>query len=190
MHKLFSISLYFVSFLPLWISVLFIDILSIVEKQTDIRTECISIFCILIVMFVSVIVIYHDLHKHGREGSKSHTIKTAREEKSITAEFLLSYILPLFAFDFTLWNQVVLFLIFFTTLGFLCIRHNYYSVNIVLEIVGYRFFRCNMCNSDNVKTKQLIISKQRLNELIGTDIYVVALNNDYGLDVGKNTKPQ
>lgn len=141
-------------------------------------------------MFVSVIVIYHDLHKHGREGSKSHTIKTAREEKSITAEFLLSYILPLFAFDFTLWNQVVLFLIFFTTLGFLCIRHNYYSVNIVLEIVGYRFFRCNMCNSDNVKTKQLIISKQRLNELIGTDIYVVALNNDYGLDVGKNTKPQ
>lgn len=101
---------------------------------------------------------------------------------------MLSYILPLFAFDFTLWNQVVLFLVFFVTLGYLCVRHNYYSVNIVLEIVGYRFFQCNMCNSDNVTTERLIISKQRLNELVGTDIYVTALNNEYNLDVSKNTK--
>lgn len=76
----------------------------------------------------------------------------------------------------------------FATLGFLCIRHNYYSVNIVLEIAGYRFFRCVMSNSDNVETEQLVMSKQRLNELIGTDIYVAALNNDYALDVSKNAK--
>lgn len=112
------------------------------------------------------------------------------EEKSITAEYLLSYILPLFAFDFTLWNQVVLFLVFFLTLGFLCIRHNYYSVNIVLEAAGYRLFQCSLANSDNVKTDQLMISKQRLNELVGTDIYVLPLNNDYGLDVSANCKFQ
>ena len=29
------------------------------------------------------------------------------------------------------------------------------------------------------------MSKQRLNELIGTDIYVIALNNEYRLDVSK-----
>ena len=46
---------------------------------------------------------------HGKEGSSKQTIKVAREEKSIAAEFLLSCILPLFAFDFTLWNQAVLF---------------------------------------------------------------------------------
>ncbi len=45
-----------------------------------------------------------------------------------------------------------------------------------------------MCNSDNVTTERLIISKQRLNELVGTDIYVTALNNEYNLDVSKNTK--
>ena len=54
--------------------------------------------------------------------------------------------------------------------------------------MGYRFFQCNMCNSDNVTTERLIISKQRLNELVGTDIYVTALNNEYNLDVSKNTK--
>lgn len=188
MFKLFSFSLYFVSFLPLWVSVLFIDILSIAENQTETRTEYISICCILIVLFISIVIIYHELRKHGKEGSRRQTIKAVREEKSITAEFLLSYILPLFAFDFTLWNQVVLFLVFFATLGFLCIRHNYYSVNIVLEIAGYRFFRCVMSNSDNVETEQLVMSKQRLNELIGTDIYVAALNNDYVLDVSKNAK--
>ena len=188
MFRLFSISLYFVSFLPLWVSVIFVDILSIMENSTDKGTEYTSICCILIMMLISCTVIYHEMHKHGRTGSSKQTIKCAREQKAITAEFLLSYILPLFAFDFTLWNQVVLFLVFFVTLGYLCVRHNYYSVNIVFEIVGYRFFQCNMCNSDNVTTERLIISKQRLNELVGTDIYVTALNNEYNLDVSKNTK--
>lgn len=45
-----------------------------------------------------------------------------------------------------------------------------------------------MCNAENVKTERLIISKQRLNELVGTDIYVATLNNKYNLDVSKNTK--
>lgn len=72
-------------------------------------------------MLISCTVIYHEMHKHGREGSSKQTIKCAREKKAITAEFLLSYILPLFAFDFTLWNQVVLFLVFFVTLGYLCV---------------------------------------------------------------------
>lgn len=58
------------------------------------------------------------------------------------AEYLLSYILPLFAFDFTVWNGVVLFLIFFTILGFLCIKHNYFSVNIILEMAEFRFYNC------------------------------------------------
>ena len=37
------------------------------------------------------------------------TINDAKESKTITAEFLLSYILPLFAFDFTQWDEVVKF---------------------------------------------------------------------------------
>lgn len=183
MSKLFSFSLYFVSFLPLWISVIFIDVFSIIENADNRGTEFISIFSILIVFLFSIIIIYQNLGKRGKEGAKKQTIKSAKEEKSITAEFLLSYILPLFAFDFTLWKQVVLFLVFFVTLGILCVRHNYYSVNIVLEAAGYRFFQCSLVNSDNVKTDRFIISKQRLNEMVETEIYVSVLNNDYGLEV-------
>ncbi len=80
----------------------FVDILSIMENSTDKGTEYTSICCILIMMLISCTVIYHEMHKHGRKGSSKQTIKCAREQKAITAEFLLSYILPLFAFDFTL----------------------------------------------------------------------------------------
>ncbi|MBQ1502206.1 MAG: hypothetical protein IIZ45_06305, partial [Firmicutes bacterium] len=37
------------------------------------------------------------------EGTTPHKVLSATEEKTITAEYLLSYILPLFAFDFTQW---------------------------------------------------------------------------------------
>lgn len=183
MSRLFTVSLYFMSFLPLWISVVFEDIMSIVEKEKYIRTECISIGCILAGMLVSMVVVYCQIHKQGKEGSKKYTIKFVREEKTITAEFLLSYILPLFAFNFTLWKQTVLFLVFFLSFGYLCVKHNYYSINIVLELAGYRFYRCELSDSDGVETEEIIMSRQRLNELVGTAAYVAKLNNDYGIDV-------
>jgi len=34
-----------------------------------------------------------------------------------------------------------------------------------------------------VETEELIMSRQRLNELVGTAAYAAKLNNDYGIDV-------
>ena len=136
MSKLFSLSLYHTSLFPLWISILFIDFKSILEK-------------------------------------------------SITAEYLLSYILPLLAFDFTRWDQTVLFLIFYMTLGFLCIRHNFFSVNIMPELSQFKFYNCELVNEDGRKTKQTVISKRQLSECLGETIYLRSLNNEYKLDVKK-----
>lgn len=183
MSKLLFASMYFTSFIPLWVSVMLMDIWSIMEKQENQGTEYITIICIIIAMVISSGIIYYGLHRCGKEGSSRKIIKTAKEEKSITAEFLLAYILPLFAFDFTVYKQVVLFLIFFITFGYLCIKHNYYCVNILLELAGYRIFRCDVLNKDEMVTEQLIMSKQRLNDLVGMDIYVMPLNNEYQLDV-------
>lgn len=186
MFKLFSMSLYFASFLPLWLSVIFIDMLSIIESDKCNTTEYIGIGCILAGILISTIIIFYELHKYRKRNAKKQTIKMATEEKTITTEYLLSYILPLFAFDFTVWHQVILFLVFFLTFGYLCIRHNHFSVNILLEIMNYRFYQCILENSDNIKTEQTVMSRQRLNGLVGQDIYVSAINNDYSLDVGKD----
>ena len=77
--------------------------------------------------------------------------------------YLISYILPLFAFDFTLWDEVVEFMIFFIVLGFLCIYHNNFSVNIILELLQYRFYECSLLNADNIEVEKVIISKDYKN---------------------------
>ena len=117
MSKIFSLCLYHTSFAPLWISILFIDIKSCIENPSNRWTEYISIGCILISCLIALIVLLAALCANGKEGTTPVKIVTATEEKSITAEYLLSYILPLFAFDFTQWSQVILFLIFYLTLS-------------------------------------------------------------------------
>ena len=120
-----SFSMFFLSFAPLWVSILFIDIKSIIENQTEIVTEKYSVLFILILAIISLVILMISFNKQNKNGAQEFTIESVEEEKTITAEYLLSYILPLFAFDFTIWHQVVLFLIFFFVLAFLCIRHNY-----------------------------------------------------------------
>ena len=188
MLRFFSVSLYFLSFIPLWISIVFLDVLSIIENKTSCITEYISIGCILIATAFSTAVIIYEIHGQGKEGAKEGILESVKEEKTITAEYLLSYILPLFAFDFTLWSQVVLFLIFFMTLGFLFLRHNYYCVNIVLELAGYRFYQCSIKGYDGKEFQKIIISRQHLNSLKGNAIFVAMLNNDFGLDVSDKNK--
>lgn len=183
MSKIFSLCLYHTSFAPLWISILFIDIKSCIENPSNRWTEYISIGCILISCLISLIVLSAALRTNGKEGTTPHKVISATEEKSITAEYLLSYILPLFTFDFTQWSQVVLFLIFYLTLGFLCIHHNYLSVNIILEIANFRFYICMLENEDGQKSEQRILSHRRLNGCIGNILYLKSLNNEYKLDI-------
>ncbi len=142
-------------------------------------TELISIGCILISCLIALTVLMVALCTNGKEGSTPHKVISATEEKTITAEYLLSYILPLFAFDFTQWSQVVLFLIFYLTLGFLCIRHNYFSVNIILEVANFRFYYCTIENEDGRR----ILSHRRLNGCVGETLYLKFLNNEYKLDI-------
>ena len=178
-----SLSMFFLSFAPLWISILFLDIKSIIENETPLCTEWISICVIAGASLLSVIILFCSLRVKNRAGIQKYRLTHVEEQKSITAEYLLSYILPLFAFDFTLWDQVVLFLVYFLTLGYLCIKHNQLSVNIVLELFHYRFYLCEMKNEDQIPVTKYIISREKLinhkNHIISTR----PLNNEYSLDL-------
>lgn len=183
MSRIFSLSLYHTSFAPLWISILFIDIKSCTENQSNRWTEIISISCILISCLIALTVLMVALCTNGKEGAAPHKVISATEEKTVTAEYLLSYILPLFAFDFTQWSQVVLFLIFYLTLGFLCIRHNYFSGNIILEVANFHFCFCTIENEDRKILEQRILSHRRLNGCVGETLYLKSLNNEYKLHI-------
>lgn len=185
MSKLVLICLFFTSFLPLWISVLFIDIKSYIENSENLWTEKISISIILIASLISLVALLFTFRKNSKEGSTKVVIKDATDDKTITSEYLLSYILPLFAFDFTKWDQVVLFLIFFVILGFLCIRHNYFSINVCLEIFNYKMFTCKLENEDKSVVQTKVISHRKLNAHKGEYIYCKSLNNEIKWDIEK-----
>lgn len=177
-----SFSMYFLSFVPLWITVLFIDIKSLIDRGGDNWTEIISVSGILSGLLISLIILFAKFFVIDDE-KYMFTIQEAKESKTITAEFLLSYILPLFAFDFTRWDEVVKFLIFFLIFGYLCIRHNNFSVNIILELMHYRMYDCSLMNADGKVVDRTIISKNILSTSKGKDIEVKILNNEYYLDL-------
>ena len=183
MSKLLLSSLYFTSFIPLWVSILFIDFKSLFDNNDNTWTERISISIILLIGLVSIGIVLLAFTTNSKEGVSMHVIKDVTEDKTITSEYLLSYILPLFAFDFTKWDQVILFLVFFVTLGFLCISHNHFSVNVLLELFKFRIFTCELENEDKVVIQSKIISNRLLNEHKGEDIYLKSLNNEIKLDI-------
>ena len=182
MSILVSYSMYFLSFIPLWFAVLFIDIKSLVEGGGYKWTEIISISGILLGVLISLIILFVKFFFLDDE-KYVLTIQDAKECKNITAEFLLSYILPMFAFDFTQWDEVVKFLIFFLIFGYLCIRHNNFSVNIVLESMHYRMYECRLMNADGKEVERTVISKDILSARKGKDIKGKILNNEYYLDL-------
>ena len=98
---------FFMSFVPLWISILFIDVKSIVTGG-EIRTEVISIIIIVTHAFISGYILWNELRPKQRSGVKMFIglYPGLRRKILFQPKYLLSYILPLFAFDFTQWDQV------------------------------------------------------------------------------------
>lgn len=183
MSKIVSFCMFFLSFTPLWVSIIFVDLKSILDGSANIGTEIISLILIISVELISLVVLWITFSDRSCKDIQSCTLIYAKEEKTITSEFLLSYILPLFAFNFTVWNEVILFLIFFAVFTFLCIYHNHFSVNIILDLVGYRFYCCVLQNEDHVKFNKTVISKKVLSTYASSEIQITPINNEYCLHV-------
>ena len=148
-------------------------------------TERISIDLIAVGYIISIPNMLITLIKIGKEGSERYTIKEVHEQKTAAMEYLLSFILPMFAFDFTQWNQVVLFLIYFAVVGFLCFKHNLLVANIILEVAGYRFYRIVASKDYNVRVERNVITRAGLVNMKEEEVYLVPMNDDWYYDVSK-----
>ena len=65
--------MFFLSFCPLWLSVLFIDIKSICEGNTNIWTEIISVSLVLSVSVISLIVLLCELNPRNTSGQQEYS---------------------------------------------------------------------------------------------------------------------
>ena len=180
---MFQFSMYFLSFAPLWACVILKDIFSIfIDKSESIGTEIISIPTIFIIFLISIVVMKRRLNIKDKRNSQKYDISECKEEKLLTAEFLFTFILPLFAFDFTKWQDVVLFTVFFCVFFWLCKTHNYFCVNIVLDVFRYRIYDCKLVNDDDVEIEAKVITKRLLVRCMDNRMQARGLNNDYLFD--------
>lgn len=206
---MFEKSMFFLSFLPLWLSIIIIEGVSVWRGTEHWWTELLSTAAIFIVLIICGIYAYRWIRKEDTEEEKQnlgdYIIVRAKEERFAAVEFMMSYVFPLFAFDFTKWDGVLLFLIFFCCFGFLVIRHRIYCTNLVMEKLGYRSFECELKTyndndqadeseetDDSVITKW-IVSRQWLEGEEGERIQTRRINNDYEYHLGpgavkKNSK--
>lgn len=181
MTKISSMCLYYISFTPLWFAILFIDIKNIINQDANLGTEILSVLLIVIVFIISFFIIKSFINDKRKSGIEKFEIQEIEVPKDIAIEYFLAYVLPLFAFDFTLWNQTIIFLIFYISLGFLCIKHNYFTANIVLEVLKYNFYKCALKNIDGVSIEKYVISKSKL--IKGNEIYLRSINNEYMIEI-------
>ena len=98
MSKGLYLALCYMSFLPLWISILFIDIKSVVfDKNERYITEYISIIVIVLNLIICLIYAFFMLKSINRsEDAMHYTIKSVKENKESIPNYLVTYILPLF----------------------------------------------------------------------------------------------
>jgi hypothetical protein len=186
MWSKFKWDMFVTSFIPLWISIIIFDTWDIVynvitafpkEGKLIDRLFCFaknnvipftSIIIIFVVVMVSVRGISSFLKE--RECSKqnpSGTIKKVKKANKLSSEFLLAYILPLIAFDFSNLKSIALFVVYFAILAFLCIRNNNIYTNIFLEFKRYRIYLCDIerpmpGDKTTIYYDSLIISKDDL----------------------------
>lgn len=181
----FKWDMFITSFIPLWVSILFTDIWNLVVnflESWDSKlgfwkniSQCIcsnlllviSILVIIIIVVVSILGANSFIKKLNNSTNISRgKIINARKANKLSSEFLLAYILPMIAFEFDELKSVILFLIYFAVLAFLCIRNNNIYTNILLEFKGYKMYNCDIecvvLNRTKVYSDSIIISPEDL----------------------------
>ena len=156
MWRKFKWDMFVTSFIPLWVSVIVVDIwdfVLIVSDKWDGKVrftknlvailstgyiQVISVIAIAFVVLCSIGGINAFLKKiDASENNPKATVLKATKANKLSSEFLLAYILPMIAFDFSDPQNLSLFLIYFAVLSYLCIRNNNIYTNIFLEFKGY-----------------------------------------------------
>lgn len=189
----FKRDMFITSFIPLWISILSINIWTIVEFGISVwyieektinkifmiwNGKSLEIVVALIVLFVpiaSAVSISKFINDQLKiENKPKAKITRAVKANKLTSEFLLAYILPMIAFDFSEPKDIFLFLVYFLVLALLCIRNDNIYTNIYLELKGYKLYECDIermiAGEKKVYENTLLISKYDVTEPINRDI--------------------
>lgn len=208
-----TVALFITSFFPLWVSIFFINFWSVItfvlpKLKNRISLEMITwnnfleLFCekwleisfsilILFLFIYSAIILNNFIKRNSKSTNNSNgQIKKVTRAFNLSSDFLLAYILPMVAFDFSNLKDVILFVTLFLTLAFLCIRNENIYTNLFLEFLGYQMFYIDLKEDINdessiVRENILFLSKEDLRLRINGEITYYQINNFIYINLDK-----
>ena len=166
----------------------------IIKFVGNVPIQVVSIFVLLLHIVTSTHCINKEIKLQENVSNREEgRILRAKRANKLTAEFLLVYILPMIAFDFGSLDSIILFLIYFVVLSFLCVRNSNVYTNIFLEFKGYKMYECDIecgiMDKKYVYTDCLVISKSNLTQPLPRKIQYFDFENYIYIDIrGTNGK--
>ena len=183
MSHRFSLEFSVLAFLPLWLSVLIACIRGVVIGNQPIGTEIALLVIVPALLVVSGWEVIRFLHNKppADEVEEGLVVEKRVKQKTVTTEYLLTCVLPLYTFDFTNWCSVLQFA---TVIGTIVLLHaKYYELppNVVLELLGYSRFKCRFSDGREklVLAKKIEEGPSRLNfRAFGNDVLLLSSKNN------------
>lgn len=208
-----KVALFITSFFPLWVSIFFINLWSVIKfslpklkNRVSLKmitwNNFLELFCekwleisfsilILFLFIYSAIILNNFIKRNSKSTNNSNgQIKKVIRAFNLSSDFLLAYILPMVAFNFSNLRDVILFVTLFLTLAFLCIRNENIYTNLFLEFLGYQMFYIDLKEDINdessiVRENILFLSKEDLRLRINGEITYYQINNFIYINLDK-----
>ena len=126
---------------------------------------------------------YFAFRTSNTDDLQKYVLSDCTEQKTVISDYMLAFILPLYAFDFTVWYEVVKFLILFCFFGYLYIKNHLFVSNLIFVVLGYKVYECTLLNTDDCLLKRQVLSKKPLPFCINNKLILKLINNTFSLDV-------
>ena len=178
MTILFNPSLFFSSFIPLWLVIIYMDAVSIYQNNSNILIETIIIPIISILILLSLTDMFLEIRHFKKFDGHKRIVCFAEKDKDILPTFIFSFALPLCAFNFTQYDGVISFLLFFIPIMIICIRNNIVFPNAALMIVGYNYYKCRFDEDVNGRLFSVATKQKDIEANIGAEVITYQINND------------
>lgn len=184
MSHRFSFEFSVLSFLPLWGSILIACIQSVVNRNQPIGTELallVAVPAVLVIFGLEISRIFRDRKPPPEDFEEGLVVAQCVKQKTVTTEYILACVLPLYTFNFTNWCSVLQFTTVIGTIVLLYAKYYELPPNIVLELMGYSRFKCRFSDGRKrfVLAKELEKGPAKLNfRALGNDVFLLLPNED------------
>lgn len=134
---------------------------------------------LLILLYLICALIFENYLKNSNNNqSEKIEIKNPTKNRTLTSEYLFTYVLPLFAFDINKISNLLCLIIYIFTIMFLVYKNSSLIGNIYLDLRKYNYYTC--INNNN---EFIIISKRDIKYYENDKINVSWINNDTSVHI-------